>query len=1025
MLQKLFEFSLKNRPLTLVFAVILVAVGIIAMGRLPIDAVPDVTPNQVQVLTTAPALSPLEIERFVTFPVEASMSGIPGLERIRSISRFGLSAVTLYFNESKNIYSCRQLVLERLPQAKESIPQGFGNPEMGPISTGLGEIYQFEVRGQGKSSMELRSILEWDIVPRLKSVPGVVEVNAFGGELKTYEIQLEPQRLAQFGVSMEQLFEALEKNNSNSGGGYVVHNQEQVLIRGEALIETLDDVGNVVVKTSAEGTPVFVKNLGNVAFAPLIRQGAVTRDGRGEAVTGIVMMLIGANSREVARAVDVRVAQIRPSLPKGVSIETYYDRTQLVNRTIGTVSRNLAEGALLVIVVLLLLLGNLRGGLIVASAIPLSMLIAFTGMVGAGLSGNLMSLGAIDFGLIVDGSVLMIENIVRKLSEHESAGKSREEVIFEAGQEVVRPIFFAVAIITIVYLPILTLTGVEGKMFRPMAITVIFALLASLFLSLTLMPVLASFFLKHAREEETRIVRWLKGRYRPILDKAIARPKVTAAVAGLFFVVVGGLGALLGAEFIPRLDEGSLAIQAWRLPSVSLEDSLRSTNAIEKVLKRFPEVETVVSKTGRAEIATDPMGVETSDILVMLKPHDEWKTAPTKALLIEKIDRALEKEVPGNAFSYSQPIELRVQELIAGVRSDVAVLLFGDDLDLLASKAEEIARVVAKVPGAADTKAEQIAGLPMLRVIVDRAKLARYGVKAEEVLDAVASVGGRRTGEVLEGARRFDLQVRVHAADREDLEQIGNLPVADSSGRLIPIAQLATIRREIGPNQISRENLQRRIAIETNVRGRDLAGFVAEAQRQVGSKVTLPPGYRLEWGGQFENFQKASRRLTLVVPAALLLILFLLYMMFKALRPALLIFLNVPVAACGGILALLLRGMPFSISAGVGFIALAGVAVMNGVVLVSYIIDQQRLGLSPEEAARKGGLDRMRAMIMAPLVAALGFVPMALSTSAGAEVQQPLATVVIGGLLPATLLTLIVIPALYRWFAPSLAAREL
>ncbi len=1025
MLERLFEFSLKNRALTLLFAALLVGIGLIALRRLPIDAVPDVTPNQVQILTTAPALSPLEIERFVTYPVEASMSGIPGLERIRSISRFGLSAVTLYFDESKNIYFCRQLVMERLPQAKEAIPQGFGTPEMGPISTGLGEIYQFEVRGEGKSLMELRSILEWDIAPRLKSVPGVVEVNAFGGELKTYEVQLEPARLAQYGVSMEQLFEALEKNNSNSGGGYIVHNQEQVLIRGEALIDTLDDIGNVVIKTSADGTPVFVKNLGSVAMAPMIRQGAVTRDGRGEAVTGIVMMLIGANSREVARAVDRRVAEIRPTLPKGVTIETYYDRTQLVNRTVRTVAKNLGEGALLVVVVLLLLLGNLRGGLIVASAIPLSMLIAFTGMVAAGISGNLMSLGAIDFGLIVDGSVLMIENIVRKLAEDRANGRSREEVIFEAGREVVRPIFFAVAIITIVYLPILTLTGVEGKMFRPMAITVIFALLASLLISLTLMPVLASFFLRHAREEETRVVRWLKARYRPILDRAISRPKVTAAAAAAFFVIVGALGTLLGAEFIPRLDEGSLAIQAWRLPSVSLEDSLRSTSAIERVLKRFPEVETAVSRTGRAEIATDPMGVETSDILVMLKPHGEWKSASSKAGLIQKFDQALEKEVPGNAFSYSQPIELRVQELIAGVRSDVAILLFGEDLDLLARKAEEIARVVAKVPGAADTKAEQIAGLPMLRVMVDRAKLARYGVKAEEVLDAVSSVGGRRTGEVLEGSRRFDLQVRVHRAQREDLDKVGNLPVGDSMGRLIPIAQLATIRREVGPNQISRDNLQRRIAIETNVRGRDLASFVAEAQRRVGSEVRLPPGYRLEWGGQFENFQQASRRLTLVVPAALLLILFLLYMTFKAVRPALLIFLNVPVAACGGILALLLRGMPFSISAGVGFIALAGVAVMNGVVLVSYIIEQQRLGLSPEAAARKGGLERMRAMIMAPLVAALGFVPMALSTSAGAEVQRPLATVVIGGLIPATLLTLIVIPALYRWFAPQISGREL
>jgi cobalt-zinc-cadmium resistance protein CzcA len=1024
MLAKLFEFSLRNRALTLVFAALLVGIGIYSMGRLPIDAVPDVTPNQVQILTTAPALSPLEIEKFVTFPVEAAMSGLPGLKQTRSISRFGLSAVTLYFDEAQDIYFCRQLVLERLPQAKEAIPSGFGNPEMGPISTGLGEIYQFEVRGEGKSLMELRSILEWEIAPRLKSVAGVVEINTFGGELKTYQVQLEPARLAQYGVSLEQLFETLEKNNSNSGGGYIIHNQEQILIRGEALVEKLDQIGDIVIKTSSSGTPVFVRNLGTVAFAPMIRQGAVTRDGRGEAVTGIVMMLIGANSREVARTVDDRIQQVSKTLPAGVRIETYYNRTELVNTTIKTVVKNLAEGAILVIVILLLLLGNVRGGLIVASAIPLSMLIAFTGMVGAGLSGNLMSLGAIDFGLIVDGSVLMIENIVRKLSEKDIPGKSRMEVIFEAGQEVVRPIFFAVAIIIIVYLPILSLTGVEGKMFRPMAITVIFALVASLLLSLTLMPVLASFFLKHAEERETRVIRWLKDRYRPLLTRAIARPRTTAAFAGAFFVATAALAPLLGAEFIPRLDEGSLAIQAWRLPSVSLEDSLHSTKSIETALKAFPEVVTVVSKTGRAEIATDPMGVETSDILVMLKPHDQWKSAKTKAELIAKFDATLAKAAPGNAISYSQPIELRVQELIAGVRSDVAILLFGEDLDVLKSKAEEIARVVSRVQGAADTKAEQIAGLPMLRVTVDRLKLARYGVKAEEVLDAIAAIGGRTVGQVLEGSRRFDLQVRIHAPDRDNLEKVGNIPVADAQGRLIPIAQLATIRREEGPNQIGRENLQRRIAIEANVRGRDLAGFVAEAQKTVTEKVALPAGYRLEWGGQFENFQRASRRLTLVVPLALSLILLLLFMMFNALRPALLIFLNVPVAATGGILALLVRGMPFSISAGVGFIALAGVAVMNGVVLISYMIDQQKLGLSPEEAALRGGLDRMRAMIMAPLVAALGFVPMAFATSAGAEVQRPLATVVIGGLLPATLLTLLVIPALYRWFAPRTSESE-
>ncbi len=1014
----LVEFSLKNRFLILVFTLVVIGVGIWSMQVLPIDAVPDITPNQVQILTTAAGLGPVEVEKLITFPVETSMSGLPGIKEIRSISRFGLSAVTVFFDEGLDIYFCRSLVLERLSQAKEMIPPGFSSPEMGPISTGLGEIYQFEVRGEGYSLMDLRSILEWNISPQLRGVKGVVEVNAYGGELKTYEVQLDADRLTSYNIPLAAVFDALEKNNSNSGGGYIEHNQEQFVIRGEGLIGNLEDVGNVVVGASKSGTPIYIKNLGLVRFAPMIRQGAATRDGRGEVVTGVVMMLIGENSRVVAESATARLKEIEKTLPPGVKIEPYYDRTALVRKTIGTVERNLIEGAILVVAVLLLLLGNFRASLIVASAIPLSMLVAFTGMVQTGISGNLMSLGAIDFGLIVDGSVVMVENIVRLLAERREQNSSNPTgTILEAAREVARPVFFAVLIITVVYVPILSLEGVEGKMFKPMAWTVIFALIASLLFALTLIPVLASFFLgKKVSHEEPRIIRFMKGRYLPWLRKTMAKPLLTGAVAAGLFVIGAGIAMLLGAEFIPRMDEGSLALQAWRLPSVALSESVQSTTLIEKILKRFPEVSTVVSRTGRAEIATDPMGVETSDIYVILKPREQWKTAQTREGLIAAMDDALRKEVPGNIFSYSQPIELRMQELIAGVRSDVAITLYGDDLDALRTKADEIVRVVSGVKGAADVKAEQTGGLPYLRVEIRRDQIARYGINARDVLNAVEAIGGKEVGEVLEGQKRFALQVRFESNDRSDVEKIQNIKVADPQGRLIPLSQLAYIHTEPGPAQISRSNIHRRISVEANVRGRDLAGFIKEAQQAVATKVKLPTAYWIEWGGQFENLQRATKRLAIVVPLAMFLIFVLLYTTFNAVKPALLIFLNVPLAATGGVFALALRGMPFSISAGVGFIAVSGVAVMNGVVLLNHIVQLRRQGLGVNEATERGAMEKMRTMIMAPLVAGLGFLPMAISSGAGAEVQQPLATVVIGGLVTSTTLTLFVLPSLYRWF---------
>lgn len=1015
-MHRLVEFSLRNKFLVLIFTAVVVGVGVYSMLRLPIDAVPDVSPNQVLILTQAPGLAPLEVERFITFPVETSMSGLPGITEIRSVSRFGLSSVYVYFDESLDIYFARRLVLERLPDAREAIPQGFGTPSMGPISTGLGEIYQFEVRGPGKSLMDLRSILEWDIAFKLKSVPGVVEVNSFGGELKTYEVQLDPDKLAAYQISLDTVFNALERNNSNTGGAYIEKAQEQYVIRGEGLIEGISDIDNIVLAAEA-GTPIYMKNVARTVFAPRVRQGAVTRDGRGEVVTGVVMMLMGENSRAVAQRVREKMDEIRQALPKGVEVDSYYDRTALVRKTIATVEKNLVEGGVLVIAVLLVLLGNVRGGLIVASAIPLSMLFAFTGMVQAGLSGNLMSLGALDFGLIVDGSVVMIENIIRKFGETHPSGMSREDVIKEAGREVARPIFFAVLIITIVYLPILTLQGVEGKMFRPMAWTVVFALVGSLILALTLMPVLATLLFRgKTQEREPRVVHWLKERYRPMLGWTLARPGLTAAVSIAVFAVSVVLVPFMGTEFIPKLDEGTIAIQAQRLPSVSLTESIKSTTLIERTLKRFPEVTSVVSRTGQAEIPTDPEGVENSDIYVLLKDRSEWTTATTRDGLIAAFDQALDREVPGNVFSYTQPIELRVQELIAGVRSDVAVTLFGDDLDELRRYGDEIRRVVEQVPGASDAKLEQTAGLPFLRVKIRRDEIARYGINASQVLDVVQTLGGRLAGDVLEGQRRFAIQARFVKTGREDIEKIRNLKVVDSQGRMIPLSQLADIVIEDGPARITRENIHRRIAVEANVRGRDLGGFISDVQRRVTAGVKLPPGYYVEYGGQFKNLQRATARLTLVVPVALFLIFVLLFTTFNAVKPALLIYFNIPIAATGGIVALFLRGMPFSISAGVGFIALFGVAVMNGLVLLAHIDELRRTGLNLHDATIRGALEKMRAMIMAPLVAGLGFVPMALSSGAGAEVQRPLATVVIGGLVTSTALTLLVLPALYRWF---------
>jgi len=1056
MINALIRFSVSQRLLVLLMVAIMIGAGVYSLIRLPIDAVPDVTNVQVQVLTAAPSLAPLEIERQITFPVEVAMSGLPDIEEIRSVSKFGLSAVTVVFHDSVNTYFARQLVLERLTQAREQIPENIGSPEMGPISTGLGEIYQYELKaapgpeGKQYGATALRTIQDWSVRRQLLGVPGVTEVNSFGGLEKQFQVRIDPVKLQSYGLSLRAVLEAVARNNANVGGAYIEHGAEQYLLRGIGLAESSGDIANIIVKAGKEGVPIYVHDLGEVVEGATVRQGAVTADGKGEIVAGIAMMLKGENSRAVVNRVKERIEQVKKTLPKGVELVPFYDRTELVDRTIKTVVTNLVEGAVLVVIVLILLLGNWRGALLVATIIPLSMLFAAILMRVFNVSGNLMSLGALDFGLIVDGAVVMVENTVRRRAEAqhsdcglriadrglkeidwtepsvnnpqsaigESAIRNPQSAITEACVEVGRPVVFAVAIIMIVYLPILSLTGIEGKMFKPMALTVVFALLGSLLLSLTYVPAAMTFLLRASRAEtESVIIRYAKKWYRPVLATMMGnrRPAFVAAVA--LVMVSGAIFPFLGSEFIPRLDEGSLAVQTQQLPSVSLSQSIRTVTEVEKALKTFPEVTRVVSKTGRAEVATDPMSVDFSDLYIELKPPSEWKTARAKTELVEKMSDALEQKVPNAAFSFSQPIELRVSELISGVRSDIAIKLFGDDLDTLKKTADRIGAVVSRVPGAADVKVEATSGLPQLQIKPDRAAIARYGINVEDVNNLVESIiAGKEAGLVYEGEKRFSLVVRLAGESSRDVETIKNLLVSAPNGSRIPLAQLADIKLIEGPAQISREDTRRRIGVELNVRGRDIGSFVKDAQAAIDQQVKLPPGYYLTWGGTFENLERASARLLIVVPLALFLIFVLLFTTFNSVRQALLIYTGIPFAIVGGVLALALRGMPFSISAGVGFIALFGVAVLNGVVMVSYIDHLREEGRSVAEAVREGAEIRLRPVLMTALVASLGFIPMAIATSAGAEVQRPLATVVIGGLITSTLLTLLILPMLYQWF---------
>jgi cobalt-zinc-cadmium resistance protein CzcA len=1020
-LQSVVSWSLHHRALVLAATLLLSLLGVRAALSLPIDAVPDVTNVQVQVITSAPALSPAEVEQYVTVPVERAMAGIPKTTEVRSISKYGLSVVTVVFEEATSIYFARQLVSERMSEAAEAVPTQYGRPELGPISSGLGEIYQFTVQNEHLNLMQLEELLDWQIGPALRTVPGIVEVNSFGGEDRQYQVVLDPKRLQASGVSVAQVVEALERSNANAGGGYIEHAREHFVIGTAGLVKDLDDLKSVVIGATAQGVPITVATVGDVQLGPRLRRGAASKDGNGEVVVGVALMLLGENSRTVTAAVKHKLGALQPSLPPGTRIEAFYDRSALVGRTVRTVFTNLLEGALLVIGVLFLLLGNLRAGMVVALTIPLSLAGALIAMNALGLSGNLMSLGAIDFGLIVDGAVIVVENAARRLAERRRAlgreleGAERLASVESAALEVQSASVFGVGIIATVYLPLLALTGIEGKMFRPMATTVLLAIAASFVLSLTVVPVLTSLFVRaEAREHETWLLRWAGKLYRPTLEGALRARRVTLT-GSVVLLAVGVLAfARLGAEFVPQLDEGDVLVEARRLPGVALTESIATDARMQRAILRVPEVSHVVSKTGAPELATDPMGIEQTDVYIALEDRATWRPGRRKEAIGQEIAEQLERAVPEVAGSLSQPIQMRTNELIAGIKSDVAAIVYGRDLEQLKEAAESIARAVRSIPGAEDVRVEQVAGLRYLKIEPDRAKLSRYGLTVADVNQITETMSvGHKVGDVLEGERRFGIVVKTDHGYSGDLASLAGLPLRSLTGQMVPLGDVARLSFEAGPAQISRDSQSRRISVELNVRGRDLLSVVAEAQAAVAHQVKLPSGYRIEWGGQFHHYDEARARLAWVVPLALASIAFLLWMAFGSVRAAAVIFLNVPFAVVGGAAALWLRGIPFSISAGVGFIALFGVAVLNGLVLIS-TVEQLANELPLGEAIRRAAERRLPPVLMTALVASLGFVPMALSTAPGSEVQRPLATVVIGGLFTATLLTLLVLPVVYK-----------
>ncbi len=1023
MVERIIEFGLRQRLLITALVIGLVLFGVYAFRELPVDAFPDVTNVQVQIITEAPGMSPEEVEKYVSHPVEVQMTGLPRVQDTRSLSKYGISMITVVFKDDVDIYFARQLVLERLIEAKEKLPPGI-EPVMGPISTGLGEVYQYTLEKPGSGALteqeltELRTLQDWVVKPILKNVPGVTDVNAFGGMVKQYQVVVDPDRLKKYDVSLREAFSAVANNNANAGGSIIEHSAEQIIVRGIGLIKTLDDVGSIVIK-SDHGTPVFVRDIAEVRFGPEARFGAVVKDGTSEAVAGIVMMIRGGSGREIVAGVKKKVDEINSStiLPDGIKIKPFYDRSDLVNSSINTVSKALVEGAILVVVVLYLFLRNLRGALVVALTLPLAVLATFIIMWKTGLSANLMSLGglAISLGMIVDAAIIQVENVQRHLSE-KGAGEHNLNVILGAVLEVRKPSLFGELIIAITFVPIMTLQGMEGKMFTPLAFTVVIALCASLLLSIFVVPVMCSFFMKPGEEKESFIVAWANKRYRPALAWSLVngRKILTYAGASLAFAVI--LFFFLGTEFVPTLNEGTILPQVIRLPSISLTESVKVEKKAQQALMKIQEVKTIVSRIGTPEIATDLMGPNLSDMFVILKPKDEWKDAKTMDDVKDRIRAELEK-ISGIGLNITQPIAMRVDELISGVKSQIAVKLFGDDMAVLEDKAAAIAKAVSKVEGAADLRVEQTTGQPYLTVDIDRKAIARYGINVADVQEIIeTAVGGKTATEVLEGDRRFSVFLRFPEERRSSAETIGNILVRSSNGANIPLAQLAKISLSEGPVQISRENGKRRIVIECNVEGRDIGGFVAEAKGRIEKAVKLPAGYYLSWGGAFENQQRAMNRLLLIVPATVVIIFFLLFTTFKSVRHASLILMALPFGLIGGVLALFLSGQYLSVPASVGFISLFGVAVLNGMVLITAINELRAGGTELHEAITAGCERRLRPVLMTALVAILGLTPLMFATGPGSEIQKPLAAVMIGGLITSTFMTLLVLPVLYQNF---------
>jgi len=1038
MFERLISLAIEQRWLVLLAVLSMAALGIFNYKILPIDAVPDITNVQVQINTSVPGYSPLETEQRVTYPIETVMAGLPNLEQTRSLSRYGLSQVTVIFQDGTDVYFARQLVNQRIQEAKDKLPSGV-TPAMGPISTGLGEIYLWTVEakdgakkpdGSPYTATDLREIQDWVIKPQLRNVPGVTEINSIGGFAKQYQVAPTPEKLASYGLTLQDIVTALDRNNNNVGAGYIEKRGEQYLIRAPGQVHSIDDIRNVILG-SVQGVPIRIRDVGEVEIGRELRTGAATANGR-EVVLGTVFMLIGQNSRSVSQAVDKKMAEINRTLPEGVEAITVYDRTVLVDKAINTVKKNLTEGAVLVIVILFLFLGNIRAAIITAMVIPLSMLFTFTGMVTYQISANLMSLGALDFGVIIDGAVVIVENCVRRLAHaQEQQGRAltrneRYHEVFIASKEARRPLLFGQVIIMVVYLPIFALTGVEGKMFHPMAFTVVIALVGAMILSVTFIPAAVALFIgDRVAEKENSLMQTAKRLYAAALDQVMINKPVVLTFAVVTVILSGLLATRMGSEFVPSLNEGDFAIQAMRIPGTSLSQSVAMQQQIEDSLKQqFPEIDRIFARTGTAEIASDPMPPNISDGYIMLKPREQWpEPNKTRDELLAEVQTAANK-LPGNIYEFSQPIQLRFNELISGVRSDVAVKVFGDDMDVLNDTGTKISAVMEKIPGASEVKVEQTTGLPMLTVNIDREKTARYGLNIGDVQDAVATaIGGTEAGTLFQGDRRFDIIVRLPENLRNDLKAIKRLPISlprtqfgDGRTTYIPLAEVASLEIVPGPNQVSRENGKRRVVVSANVRGRDIGSFVAEAEQKLQQQVKIPSGYWTTWGGQFEQLQSATQRLQIVVPVALMLVFTLLFMMFGNAKDGLLVFSGIPFALTGGLIALWLRDIPMSISAAVGFIALSGVAVLNGLVMIAFIRSLCDEGMMLDKAIVEGALTRLRPVLMTALVASFGFVPMAIATGTGAEVQRPLATVVIGGILSSTMLTLLVLPILY-WFA--------